>query len=455
MELTTLLVELVKTICVIIVVAYLITRTRYFIATLERQHKLVDQLVLTVVFGLFSIFGTYSGIRISGAIANVRDLGPMVAGLAAGPIVGVGAGVIGGLHRYLLGGFTRLPCALSTVIAGLIGGVIYKLNKGNFIRIQWAIIFAILMEAFHMGLVLLLSRPLDQALAIVKEVSIPMITANAVGMTIFAFMVHNLIRERQIQKERDRYYKELIKRQRMMRELEIARELQISMLPERFPHIKGYEIDALNIPAREVGGDFYDFIELDNDKVGVVIGDVADKGLPAAIFMALSRSFLRAHAIHDSNIAEVLRRANQLIYKDARKGMFVTVFYGVLDNRNKILRFCNAGHNPPILMHRTGEYELLTTDNVVLGVLEDIRFDEKQVLLSEGDIIVLYTDGVVEAKNSKGDMFGVDRLVETVKDNKALNATELINKIKQEVINFVDTGTQFDDITLMVVKIVG
>ena len=141
---------LVEKICVVVIVAYLITRTKYFHNVLDKKATFWDRLILAVVFGGFSIYGTYRGIRIFGAIASIRDLGPMIAGLAGGPFVGLAAGLIGGIHRYFLGGFTSIPCALATIISGLLGGIIWKLKKGEFIGVFWATLFAVLMESLHM-----------------------------------------------------------------------------------------------------------------------------------------------------------------------------------------------------------------------------------------------------------------------------------------------------------------
>ncbi len=157
---------------------------------------------LILIFGIFSIFGTLSGIEINTAIANIRDLGPAIAGLVGGPVVGLGAGLIGGVHRYLLGGITQIGCSLSTVIAGLAGGLIYHYRKDEFVNIKTSVIFMVLMEAFHMGLNLLIGRPFDQVLNIVESVSLPMIFTNGLGMGIFAFMVQNLIRERDAEAKR-------------------------------------------------------------------------------------------------------------------------------------------------------------------------------------------------------------------------------------------------------------
>ena len=199
-----LLLVLVEKICVVIVVAYLITRTKYFHNVIDKRPSFWGLLVLTLAFGGLSMYGTYSGIWIFGANANTRDLGPMIAGLVAGPFVGLGAALIGAIHRYFLGGFTAIPCALATIISGLLGGLIYELRNKEFVGVFWAVLFAVFMESFHMLLILLIAKPFADALHLVKEISLPMIGANSIGVAIFALIIVNLMRQKRTSSERDR-----------------------------------------------------------------------------------------------------------------------------------------------------------------------------------------------------------------------------------------------------------
>ena len=199
-----LLLALVEKMCVIVVIAYLITRTKYFMEILKnKKFTLKNRVILILIFGAVSVFGTYSGIEVFGAIANVRDLGPMIGGLIGGPLIGVGAGLIGGVHRYFVGGFTCVPCSLATVFAGLFGGIIYLLKKGKFIGVPGAVVFAALMESFHMILILLLAQPYSKAVMVVEAISVPMIVSNSLGMAIFAFIISNLIREQETAERRE------------------------------------------------------------------------------------------------------------------------------------------------------------------------------------------------------------------------------------------------------------
>ncbi len=222
-ETLALILPLLKDVCVITVIAYLITRTKYFSQVLDRQLNWRNQAIMAAAFGLFSIFGTYSGIDVLGAIANVRDLGPMIAGLTCGPVVGIIAGLIGGVHRLALGGFTCVACSLATVIAGIIGGLVYHLSKGKFVGVGRAVLLMAGMELLHMALALLLSQPFSAALAVVESVILPMVLTNSIGMFVFALFVSNLLKEKRTKEERDRYQRELMEKEIRIRELEIDR----------------------------------------------------------------------------------------------------------------------------------------------------------------------------------------------------------------------------------------
>lgn len=190
-----LLLGLVEKACLVIVVVYLLSRTKLFDSVLDRKTNAKTQIILAVIFGILAIYGTYSGIKTSGAIANIRNLGPMIAGLIGGPWVGLGAGLIGGVHRYFIGGFTAIPCALGTIISGLAAGILYKLLKGDS-GIWRPTLFAFIMESVDMALLLLIARPFGDALNLVQIIAMPMILGDTVGIAIFAFMVGNFIRDR-------------------------------------------------------------------------------------------------------------------------------------------------------------------------------------------------------------------------------------------------------------------
>jgi phosphoserine phosphatase RsbU/P len=314
-------------------------------------------------------------------------------------------------------------------------------------------VFAITMELIHMGLTLLLAKPFADALTAVEETIIPMTLANAFGVAIFIFIIQNLITERRTAAEKEKYRHEL---ERNEFEMQTAREIQQSFLPESPPDIPGFELAALNIPARQVGGDFYDFIPVSPDKWGIAIADVSGKGVPAALFMALSRTLVRANSHGELTAASTIDKANRLIVEEAKFGMFVTLFYGVLETKRKVLQYINAGHNPPMIFsHNSSNINLLKAKGIALGVIDNADFEQKELALNSGDIVVFYTDGVTEAENDKGEQYGEQRLSRLVVQKTALSAKEISEAIKEEVFAFALNQEQHDDFTLVVLKTTG
>jgi sigma-B regulation protein RsbU (phosphoserine phosphatase) len=239
----------------------------------------------------------------------------------------------------------------------------------------------------------------------------------------------------------------------LLKELEIASSIQQRLLPASAPTIKDIDIIASNIPAREVSGDFYDFIPIAEDCWGLVIADVSGKGMPAAMFMGLSRTIVRASTTGMPNPTLAIRQANTLICRDSTSGMFVTLFYAVLDPGKK-LRYINAGHNPPLLFKQgTDNAVLLKARGLALGVRPDIDLQEEVVQLESGDLIVLYTDGITEAINEAGEAFGMERLIDVIQRHRSLEVGDILTAIQRSVIDFEGRQPQFDDITLMILRV--
>ncbi len=448
---------LIQMVCVIIVIAYLLTRSRYFLEVLDGHLTAKTKVILSTVFGIISIYGTISGVEVLGAIINVRDLGPIVAGLTGGPVVGVTAGLIGAIYRMSLGGFTAASCSIATVLAGFLGGLINLANNRRFVGIKKAVLFAAFVEVLHMLLALLLDRPFSAALEVVSSATVPMIAANSLGVFIFAFIVRNRENERKTQHERDNLLREI---ERENTELQIAAEIQRSFLPDSIEQVPGFEIAAKSIMAKEVGGDFFDvmpfeIVRLKKGATGIVIADVSGKGIPAALFMALSRIVIRVNALWHKKPTDVIKDANNIISSDSKSGMFVTVFYGVIDWESRTLTYVNAGHNPP-LFFRAGNREIskLVRTGIAVGAMENAEYTSCELSLEQNDIVILYTDGVTEAMNQREEMFGEERLNNIVGAGVDLSAQDLMQKILDQISSFCGNQPQSDDITLMVIKAV-
>ncbi len=245
---------------------------------------------------------------------------------------------------------------------------------------------------------------------------------------------------------------EAVKSERMERELQLAREIQATFLPEKIPDIPGWDIDVHWQPAREVGGDFYDFLMLDDHRIGFVMADVADKGMPAALFMTLIRTLIRAAAKDKTSPAAVLKQVNELLIPDTKHGLFVTVFYGVVSVDSGEVIYANAGHNPP-LVKRHDRHELieLTRTSMALGIFDDIEVEEQAVTLDPGDCVFLYTDGITEAFSSQGEMFGVTRLMKLLADSQFSSSHGLSVAVIEAVQDFIHGAELSDDMTMGVI----
>jgi serine phosphatase RsbU (regulator of sigma subunit) len=228
----------------------------------------------------------------------------------------------------------------------------------------------------------------------------------------------------------------------------VARRIQQASLPEEVPQLEGWQIYPLYRPAREVGGDFYDFFKLEDGRLGLIVGDATGKGVPAALVMASARSMLRAVAQTSTSPGDVLRRVNDPLATDIPPNMFVTCFYAILDPKSGNLTYANAGHDLPYL-HRDGEAEELRATGMPLGLMPKMVYEEKETILEAGDNAVLYSDGLVEAHDPEGEMFGFPRLRALVAEH-AEEERPLGDFFLEELYTFVgESWEQEDDITLL------
>ncbi len=237
---------------------------------------------------------------------------------------------------------------------------------------------------------------------------------------------------------------------RIDKELEYAKQIQLSALPRNFPEGEDYSIYAQMIAAKEVGGDFYDFYKLNDNTVAFLVADVSGKGIPAAMFMMTAKTIIKDLAESGIAVNEILTKANEKLCENNESGMFVTAWMGILDISTGKLQFANAGHNPPLLKHADGSFEYLKMRaGFVLAGMEGVRYRAAELDLCPGDRIFLYTDGVPEATNSENKLYGENRLLEFMNLNSAVEATEFLPALKANIDEFVGEAPQFDDITML------
>ncbi|HYQ83008.1 MAG TPA: SpoIIE family protein phosphatase, partial [Rubrobacter sp.] len=244
---------------------------------------------------------------------------------------------------------------------------------------------------------------------------------------------------------------EMRQREHIERELQVARTIQQASLPREVPQLEGWKITPIYQPAREVGGDFYDFLELDDGRLGIVVGDATGHGVPAALVMASARSMLRAVAQASNSPGDALRRVNDPLATEIPRNMFVTCFYCILDPKSGSLSYANAGHDLPYVWHG-GACEELRARGMPLGLMPGMHYEQKEIVLQKGESALLYTDGLVEAHNPQREMFGFPRL-QTLVSEHAEEERSLEEALLEELYSFVGEGwEQEDDITLLTLR---
>ena len=245
---------------------------------------------------------------------------------------------------------------------------------------------------------------------------------------------------------------QLIEKERLERELQVAAEIQMSILPAVLPVNENYDFGGRILPARQVGGDFYDVFSVGQDKMGVLIGDVADKGVPSAIFMARAHALIIAEADSHSSPGEVLRMVNKHITHLEKSTQFVTALYGVLDTKNGEFSYARAGHEPPLVLHSNGEVQRLPHQpGMALGLWEDIALDEYSYILPQGSLLVMFTDGMTDCRDPHGTPFGLDRIKEIMSALGGLSAQAGCDQLLDKLVSYQNGSKQDDDVTLVAV----
>jgi sigma-B regulation protein RsbU (phosphoserine phosphatase) len=239
---------------------------------------------------------------------------------------------------------------------------------------------------------------------------------------------------------------------RMQEELRLAYDIQNNLLPTAPPRLAGYDIAGKSVPAKEVGGDYFDFLAIEDKKLAFCLGDVSGKGLPAALLMANLQAAVRSQTMAGTSLTSCLERANALLFRNTSAEKFATLFFGCLDASDHVLHYCNAGHNHPFLIGYETEPRRLSTGGLALGCFESFPYEESQVQLNPGDQLVVFSDGISEAVNHDGEEFGEARVSELATANRDASSAELIEKILQKVGDFAGDRPQMDDMTLVVVQ---
>jgi sigma-B regulation protein RsbU (phosphoserine phosphatase) len=250
-----------------------------------------------------------------------------------------------------------------------------------------------------------------------------------------------------------RLYQESLEKQRLEEELGLARQIQMDLLPKSCPRSESFEFSAFIQPARQVGGDYYDFFQTNSGSIGVAIADASGKGIPAALLISLVHATLRAEVRNALSLQAIVSNVNELILSSTTSEKFATMFYGELNPLQRKFCYCNAGHNYPLVVHEDGSVEFLVTGGLILGAFPEAEYQVGEVILRKNDTLFFYSDGLTENFNANDEEFGEERLLNLLVENRSLGVEELKQKVIQEVIAFSEGRPPYDDFTIVVLKI--
>ena len=252
--------------------------------------------------------------------------------------------------------------------------------------------------------------------------------------------------------EKVRLHEQVVEKKRIQAQLEVARQVQLDLLPDNDPQVEGFDVSAYIFPTEEVSGDYYDWVKIFDDQIGIVVADAVGKGIPAALLMAFLRASLRAGVQIGYAPHIAFSKVGDLLYDSIEDNQFITAIYGILDSTNRTFVFSNAGHNPPLLIKPDGEYRFVEYGDVPLGMFQDVHYHQHFIRFEDKQVLVLYTDGITEAANPNGEEYGAERLAKRVLDGIDLSARQLIDHIRKGIADFTERKFLDDDGTLFIVK---
>ncbi len=439
--------KLIGTLAVILLVSAFIGSSdilKRIIKTDEKNSKKWKYTVIVgLLGGLFGVYGNISGFNLNGAVVSVRDIGPMLAGFVSGPVGGLLAGLIAGVHRLTLGGITANACVVATCCIGLISGFFSYKWHSILKKPYVAFILGMSLEIFHLCVVLVMVKPFETALDIVKQIAIPFVLINAVGFALMVSIITYTEKQRNL----------VIETGRMQSELTVARTIQENSIPNifpAFPERADFDIHASMTPAKEVGGDFYNFFLIDDNRLAFVIGDVSGKGIPAALFMMVTNILITDATQIGGTPGEILTRVNNSICEHNEADMFVTLWLGIYDSRTGKIIASNAGHDDAVVYRNNGEFEFVKTKHgLVVGAMPGVVYKDFEIELGKNDKLFIYTDGVPEATDKDNNMYTMDRMLKALNEHRTESPKDILEGIKESVNEFVGDAPQFDDLTML------
>lgn len=459
-EVVNLITNMIGTIALINLIAIVVQLGKEFSKIRGENNKYLRIISIGILGGLFGIYCTFTAYNLDGSYISLRDIGPMMSGLLAGPLAGFIAGFMAGLTRLLYGlvkdgimAGTTIPCSIATLVIGVATGFVYKFFRPKKHKLIFAFCLGVIMEIFHLFFIFLYLIPSKGALDsfnFVLKISLPFLLTNGIGFLILVYVLNFIRKQRETELEK----------KQIQNELNTATDIQKSMLPIIFPEFPGrkeIDISAIMHPAKEVGGDFYDFFFIDNDHFCFLVGDVSGKGVPAALFMVIAKTLLQVNLKNASSMKEAIEKTNNELMEDNSSNMFVTCWIGVLEFSTGLLKYVNCGHNPPLIKKYNNEFQYLKNrSGIVLSGRKNSKYKEFQTYLFPSDKIFLYTDGITEAMDTKMNEFGEDNFIKALKEiDVKKSAQDSIKIIENDVKEFAKGAEQSDDITMLVLSMQG
>lgn len=424
---------------IVLTIFFLINSKPVAKALSGEQGKAFAVMLLGLIGGLFGMFGTAMSASVEGVTLGVRDIGPILAGIFGGPGAGIISGAITGLHRYTIGGTTQVISSIATFLVGTISGLLSTELREKIRIPKNGHTYGFAIEAFHLSLLLIFVKPFSLAFTIVKAIVVPFTVLNAVGFAACLFMLSKIEEKNKL----------VLEKERIRTELELAHNIQASMLPRDFPDNEHYELYATMTPAKDVGGDFYDFFNVDDRHIAIVIADVSGKGIPAALFMVTGMTLIRNYTGIYKDPGEVLTVVNRRLNENNDKEFFITAFEGILDLETGIMKYANAGHERPYIRRTNGDYaSIKPKKGRALALFPDMVYESDTITLNEGDRFFHYTDGLSEATNGSGERLGMKSLDIILNSLKELSPKELLPAIKDKIDAYVGDNEPFDDLTM-------
>ncbi|NLV28358.1 MAG: SpoIIE family protein phosphatase [Methanomicrobiales archaeon] len=434
------LVDLCDGVAVLCLIAYFLTRTRYASVFVTRNFSPFSVLFMTLIGGIFYLYGILTGVEIGPYFISIQVLGPVIAGLISGIAGGFLAGVLGMLLQTATGNPIEPAACLITLLSGIIGGIFWQINRNNIVRIPHVFFLGCLIGIIQFSIGETGIRPEILEPGEILEGILDIFLPTIAGLVIFVFIINNLRTEAENTR---RSYK-------IEGELQAARQIQLDSLPGQTFTWKSLNLAASLIPVSYIGGDLYDYRKLEDGSLYFALGDVSGKGVPAALLMSSTRMILRSRLRETKNPCALVSEVNRSFLEDGDNKQFLTLITGHICPDTGEVTFCNAGHPPPFIISRSGTYGLEPDGNLPAGIMEDEEYISRKLTLKPGDILTIVSDGVTEAERGE-ELYGFEQVVQRLNEKPFFKPEDVVKFLNKEVRQWTGDNPQSDDCTILAI----